>query len=132
MNNGSASNLIRVQANDAVFLLKALGDLVGIADLPIAAPAALAWASVSPSPARPGVETVRLVLAAREAVAADIVLYDARGRRVRTLFHGTLPAGPTTLAWDGRDDGGRVVAPGLYFARARAGASEAVRKLVLR
>ena len=133
VNNGGASTVMRVNANDAVFLLKAVEDLVGVDD-PVAAggPARLAWSAVSPSPARAGSETVRLTLAARDAGRAEVTLYDARGRRVRTVFAGVLAAGTHTLAWDGRDDAGRAAAPGLYFARARAGDAVAVRKLVLR
>ena len=35
-----------------------------------------------------------------------VTIYDALGRRVRTLLDGTRPAGPQELAWDGRDDAG--------------------------
>jgi hypothetical protein len=138
VNNGTASTVQRVNANDALFLLKSVEDLVGVDDLlpgPGASPGAerLAWAAASPVPARAGAETVRLVLAAGHATeSADIVVYDARGRRVRGLFAGPLTAGAHTFAWNGCDDGGRAMAPGLYFARARAGEAVAVRKLVLR
>ena len=48
---------------------------------------------------------------------ARLALYDAAGRRVRTLFDEALPAGAVRRAWDGRGDDGRAVPPGLYFAR---------------
>jgi hypothetical protein len=53
-----------------------------------------------------------------EAGRARVVLVDVRGRHVRTLHEGGLPAGPTTVGWDGRDDAGMPVPAGLYFARA--------------
>jgi flagellar hook assembly protein FlgD len=39
---------------------------------------------------------------------------------VRTLLDGAMPAGATLLQWDGRDDQGRLVSSGVYFARATA------------
>lgn len=38
---------------------------------------------------------------------------------VRLLHRGTLRGGRSTLWWDGRDDAGRVVAPGRYVVEAR-------------
>jgi hypothetical protein len=43
-------------------------------------------------------------------------LFDAGGRRVRTV---TLDAANATWNWDGRDDRGQLVGPGLYFAAQR-------------
>jgi hypothetical protein len=51
------------------------------------------------------------------AMDARVTLYDVSGRRLRTLREGPLPEGVTQLAWDRRDDGGRDVAPGVYFVR---------------
>jgi hypothetical protein len=48
---------------------------------------------------------------------ARIAVYDVLGRRVRTLRDEPLPQGATIAPWDGRDDGGRTVARGIYFAR---------------
>jgi hypothetical protein len=39
-------------------------------------------------------------------------------------------AGPLVLRWDGSDDAGHPAAPGLYFARARFGSSEARARFV--
>ena len=44
-------------------------------------------------------------------------VFDLQGRRVRRLAERRLPAGATVIPWDGRDDGGRRVGRGLYFAR---------------
>ena len=54
--------------------------------------------------------------------AVDLAIFDARGRRVRTLLEGSaVAAGTMTLTWDGRDDAGRNVPGGVYFARLEAG-----------
>lgn len=44
--------------------------------------------------------------------ACDIRIFDNSGRQVRSLF------GTGSLVWDGRDDTGAEVAPGVYFASA--------------
>jgi hypothetical protein len=46
-----------------------------------------------------------------------VTVHDVEGRRIRTLLSGARPAGPATLLWDGRDDGGRTVGAGIYFVR---------------
>jgi len=53
------------------------------------------------------------------------------GRHVRTLARGTLPAGPSSRAWDGLDERGVRVAPGVYFVFLRAGAAESRSRVVL-
>lgn len=51
---------------------------------------------------------------------AGLALFDARGRRVRTLVDETqMPAGSFLVRWDGRDERGMSVASGVYFARLR-------------
>jgi hypothetical protein len=60
-------------------------------------------------------------------------IYDVAGRRLRTLHDGPLAAGVHDLSWDGRDDSGHDLAPGVYFARvAAAGATESRRIVILR
>jgi len=51
-----------------------------------------------------------------------LTVHDVRGRVVRTLADGALTAGEHALSWNGRDDAGRVVASGVYFARCQRGA----------
>lgn len=51
---------------------------------------------------------------------ANLAVYDAAGRRVRTLVAGAVAAGEHVASWDGRDEAGRAVAAGLYFARLEA------------
>lgn len=54
------------------------------------------------------------------AATARVDLFDLSGRRVRNLADRELPAGVTVLRWDGRDDAGRAMPRGLYFARLTA------------
>ena len=47
----------------------------------------------------------------------DLTVYDASGRRVRTLARGRHGALPFSLSWDGRDGNGAHVAGGVYFLK---------------
>jgi hypothetical protein len=59
--------------------------------------------------------TLAFVLPRAGSVRAAV--YDALGRRVRTLLDAERPAGTNALAWDGADDTGRPVAPGMFTCR---------------
>jgi hypothetical protein len=52
--------------------------------------------------------------------AIELAVYDAAGRRRRTLASGVVGAGRHIATWDGRDGGGERVAAGIYFARLAA------------
>ena len=52
-----------------------------------------------------------------DAVEVEVELLTLDGRRVRTLSGGVQGAGRHVLHWDGRDDAGQMVAPGVYLAR---------------
>ena len=58
-------------------------------------------------------------------------IFDLRGRTVRELYHGTLPAGITPLVFDGTDDGGRRLASGGYVAVLEAGDRRDTQRLTL-
>jgi len=65
----------------------------------------------------PGIDnvSVQFDLARRQSVTLGV--FSVEGRRIRTLRSGTLAAGSYRVPWDGRDDAGRAVADGVYFAR---------------
>ncbi|MFH1312680.1 MAG: N-acetylmuramoyl-L-alanine amidase [Candidatus Eisenbacteria bacterium] len=50
-----------------------------------------------------------------------LVVYDTEGREVRTIVDEGQPPGIYEVRWDGRDDVGRTVCPGVYFFRIDAG-----------
>jgi endoglucanase Acf2 len=91
-------------------------------------PGALTAARSYPNPFNPQT-TIECVVPAEGPVR--LAVYDARGRQVRVLADGRLPAGAHTVAWDGRDDGGRSLASGVYFLRFEAAGAARVGKLVL-
>lgn len=76
-----------------------------------------------------------LIRYAVPAPGATITLdvYDARGRLVRTLLEGSPPPGPGSVAWDGRDAGGRPLGSGVYYFRLESrGRVESGAVLILR
>lgn len=79
-------------------------------------PAAIAGQlHASPVPAR-GPTSLVFALTRTSAVHLDVM--DVNGRRVRRLLEGTFAPGPHAVAWDGLDEGGRAVPPGVYIAHA--------------
>jgi hypothetical protein len=63
----------------------------------------------------------------REAVSIGV--YDVTGRRLRRLVAGTFEPGRHSVPWNGSDDRGESVGPGLYFVRFEAGGVVQTRKL---
>jgi hypothetical protein len=70
--------------------------------------------AIAPNPFRQ-LTTISFDLAASGPV--ELSVYSVDGRRVRDLLHADRDAGQYQAAWDGRDDGGRPVAAGIYYAR---------------
>jgi hypothetical protein len=66
-----------------------------------------------------------------EVGGVTLTIFDVSGRRVITLVHGRREAGEFTMGWDGRDESGREVVSGIYFARLQAGEFTATTKMVL-
>jgi hypothetical protein len=48
---------------------------------------------------------------------AELAIYSVDGRRVKTLTAGERGAGSYRLTWDGTDDSGHRVNPGMFYAR---------------
>jgi hypothetical protein len=63
---------------------------------------------------------------------AEVIVYDAAGRRVRTLDGGAAEGSRARLlSWDGRDAGGRLVPSGLYWLRPATGAESGTLRLTI-
>ena len=91
-------------------------------------PAAFSLHQNQPNPFGEGT-IIKFALPVRSEVAIEV--YDAHGRRVRTLARGEWPAGDHSVEWNGRSDRGDRVSPGVYLYRMRAGTFQSSRKLVL-
>ena len=62
---------------------------------------------------------------------ARLSVLDVAGRRVRDISMPRASAGEHNVRWDGRDDAGRELSPGLYFVRLEAGGETLAWPLVL-
>lgn len=87
------------------------------------------------NPARPGESAtwVRVTLGADapDGTAVRVRAFDAQGRQVRALWSGALQRGESRqLAWDGTDDGGRVLRSGVYFVTVEGAGRVASTRLV--
>ncbi len=90
----------------------------GVADAPIAG-TLLALAAPRPSPAR---GPVTLAWTQPAPARVSLAVFDAAGRRVRALVaDDERTAGSHEATWNGHDEAGRSVNPGLYFVRLEVG-----------
>jgi len=82
-----------------------------VVDVPSIGTAAEARLVVAPNPFREGT-TIRYSAPRNGPVGVD--LFDVGGRLVRRLSAGSRAG---TVTWDGRNEAGAPVAPGIYFVR---------------
>jgi len=75
--------------------------------------------------------TIEYAIAERSNVSLSI--YDAAGRRVRSLVEAVQDprAGGYSISWDGKNDRGETVASGVYVYRLNAGKAIVSKKLML-
>ena len=82
----------------------------------------------SPNPFRSST-TIPFALPLRSVVT--LRLLDLQGRVVRTLADGSFEAGHHQAIWDGRDDSGRPVHAGMYFAKITTNGGQAMRRAIV-
>jgi hypothetical protein len=90
-------------------------------------PGAFAMRGPTPNPFR-GTTTVAFDLPT--PLPVRVAIHGIDGRAVRRLVEGRLDAGRHRAIWDGRDEGGRAVASGIYFVRLTAGSFESSHRVV--
>jgi subtilisin family serine protease len=91
-------------------------------------PLALALFQNNPNPFGSGT-TISYQLPSETKVGLKV--YNVAGQLVRTLVNSQQPAGSYAVKWDGRDDGQRKLAAGVYLYRLEAGESRFTKKLVM-
>lgn len=122
-----------VQAEpDQELLLEAVLPYGGTCDAGKAAAGALdlrfALADPMPNPVR---SDANVMFALPRAGAAQLRVFDVRGRRVATLLDGAAAAGSHLIVWQGRDDHDRQLAAGIYFLRLEQAGRALTRKILL-
>ncbi len=110
------------------FTFTPAGSPSGLADVEPAPAAAVALHPARPNPFNP---STTISYSVAHSAHAELVIYDVRGRLVRALWRGTVPAGRHEVIWDGRDDSGARAASGVYACQLRVGTVEETRQLVL-
>jgi len=85
-----------------------------------------------PNPFNPAT-TIRFAVpqGLKEGVSVSLRIFNVRGQVVRILVEGEKPPGFYSVVWDGRDDRGQRVSPGLYLYTLSAGPFKATRKMIL-
>ncbi len=101
--------------------------IVGVPDDPAGDAAVGDGARAWPNPFNAST-TIRYVLPAPGE--RDLAIYDVAGRHVRSLASGTVAAGEQQAVWDGRDDAGNRVSPGVYLYRLRTDSGVQSRRVV--
>jgi hypothetical protein len=89
--------------------------------------AGFALAHPGPNPAR---VSVGLRFTTPREAAVRLSIFDPQGRLVRVLESGARPGGQHATSWDLRDQSGRPVGAGLYFAKLEVGGRSLVEKVV--
>jgi len=106
-----------------------LGSITGIGgEPPRGSASSPVLAENYPNPFNP-VTTIRYTIPA--AAHVSVVIYDALGKRIRTLTGGVQKPGSHAVVWDGANDAGEKAASGVYLYVVRAGLFSVVKKMVL-
>ena len=84
--------------------------------------------SKGPNPFR---HETTIEFSASRAGRVSVAIYDSKGRRVRKLADEELQAGLYTRSWNGTNDAGRIVPPGIYFVRMQTAAAVKTEKISL-
>lgn len=61
----------------------------------------------------------------------NVTIYNILGQKVKTLVNEHQEAGHKWVNWDGKDDGGKEVASGIYFYKIKTAEFEKTKKMVL-
>ncbi len=94
-----------------------------------ASPARVALLGSSPNPCRDSAD-IRFRLP-QTGGDVHLAIYDASGRRVRSVLQDRLGGGEHSLRWDGRNHAGRSVPTGIYYARLSVGAERREHRIIV-
>ncbi len=89
----------------------------GQSGVPVA-PATDPRLTAAPNPFNP---STMISFEAAAAIRARVTVLSLRGERVAELLNGEVPAGRSTVTWDGRDERGQKRASGVYTVRLELG-----------
>ncbi|MCK4352787.1 T9SS type A sorting domain-containing protein [candidate division WOR-3 bacterium] len=123
---GAETHTITVGSSDRT--ITAYFNKVGVEELFVPVPKVFYLSQNSPNPVR---SVTTIPFGTPKEARARLKIYDLTGKKVRTLMAGTVAAGHHTVTWNGRDDSGQKVAPGIYFYRLETEQFKDTKKLIL-
>lgn len=87
---------------------------------------------VAPNPTRAGGggSGVTLSFDLPAAASLELAIFDVNGRQVATVARGLHAAGAHRVAWNGLDESGAAVSPGVYFAKLTDASGSATSRIV--
>lgn len=86
---------------------------------------------LSPLSPNPFARTTRIRFTLPRAASAELSVLDVTGRQVRRLASGPRAAGAFEMTWDGLDEAGVRLPPGVYLVRLNAGSVSETGRVVL-
>jgi hypothetical protein len=81
-----------------------------------------------PNPFKPNT-TIAFQL--KEAGETSLTVYNIKGQLVKSLLNKPMSSGAHSLAWDGRDNDGKLCSSGIYYMRLNCGTQMQMRKLLI-
>jgi hypothetical protein len=112
--------------NVGVFYIYTISGAEPVSAVPLGTKAAIR--RVYPNPFNPST-TVEFSVPKQGRAAVRV--FDLQGRRIATLVDESMAAGLYRVRWDGRDQSGRDVSSGLYFAMIESGGTRQAVRLTL-
>ena len=103
---------------------------VGIEEPALQIPGTVGRLEVQAQP-NPFTGRTNLSVSLSTAGSVDLRIFDNSGRVVKTLARGAAVPTHASFSWDGRNDAGRTVAPGIYFYRVQSATEQAWGKVIL-
>lgn len=83
----------------------------------------------APNPANPMTD---ISFELKQPTTVDVEVFDISGRLIKRLAVGeSMPAGPVSIRWQGKDEQGQAVASGTYLCRVKAGKSVSTNRITL-
>ncbi|HNS17215.1 MAG TPA: FlgD immunoglobulin-like domain containing protein [Bacteroidales bacterium] len=76
-------------------------------------------------------QSALIEIAVKEKDHLTAMILDERGRRVISLFDGSCSEGTCKLTWNGKNEAGERMRPGLYFLQVSHGSRHSVSKIVV-
>ena len=61
----------------------------------------------------------------------ELVIYNLKGQKVKTLVNEKLDKGTHQVVWNGKDENGKSVCSGVYFYKMNAGKFTSIKKMIL-